>query len=244
MVHCKPERYLKVRSLTLPSSIRVHVRHQFWPPLLPGLLDQAPCAARVLCACVVMRFQNADTERDLAILRHLQLRTKGQLGDERVDERLRFRLQAEPALKERNRHATGGILDVCTLWELFARHLSKPTTLRATVRSTPPKHVHTAVTCSLCRFSRLTGSKARWAYSESANSLIRDLRQPAFNPQSGVLSAIRLQKEFHARSTFLPLLPFFSCTFFCGIERTHEEFGMSSESMTRVISSSLWTCST
>ena len=47
-----------------------------------------------------MSFQNADTERDLAILRHLQLRTKGQLGDERVDERLRIRLQAEPALKQ------------------------------------------------------------------------------------------------------------------------------------------------
>ena len=75
-----------------------------------------------------MSFQNADTERDLAILRHLQLRTKGQLGDERVDERLRIRLQAEPALKERNRRATGGILDldVCTLWAKQQRRQEAP----------------------------------------------------------------------------------------------------------------------
>ena len=73
-----------------------------------------------------MSFQNADTERDLAILRHLQLRTKGQLGDERVDERLRIRLQAEPALKERNRRATGGILDVCPLWAKQQRRQEAP----------------------------------------------------------------------------------------------------------------------
>ena len=67
-------------------------RHDSWAPLLRQHSDTFPLACRCVEAACCLTFQNCDVERDLAILRKLQVKTNQHLHDESIDQRARVRL--------------------------------------------------------------------------------------------------------------------------------------------------------
>ena len=90
--------------------------HKFWPQLLPALASSVPIAHRLICACVVLTYQNAEVERDLAILKRLRTQTCGQLGDASTDGRARLQIDGPAAQKERGHRVCGFVRHVVGEW--------------------------------------------------------------------------------------------------------------------------------
>ena len=65
---------------------------------------------------MVLSFQTADVERDLAALRKLQQRTCSQLGDESTDQRARIQLCGPEPAKERGLRASGFVASIAKAW--------------------------------------------------------------------------------------------------------------------------------
>ena len=58
--------------------------HEFWPELLVSESGVVPTLQRCISALLVVAFQNAAVERDLAVLKQVRERACGQLGTERL----------------------------------------------------------------------------------------------------------------------------------------------------------------
>ena len=85
-------------------------------PILKQHHHELDLEGRVLGAFLVLSFQTADVERDLAALRKLQQRTCSQLGDESTDHRARIQLCGPEPAKERGLRASGFVASIAKAW--------------------------------------------------------------------------------------------------------------------------------
>ena len=66
---------------------------EFWPPLLLAELRATPDVNRCIAALIVMAWQSAAVERDLAIVAEVDRRADGQLGMTRLPNRCRAAIE-------------------------------------------------------------------------------------------------------------------------------------------------------
>ena len=101
-------------------------RHDSWAPLLRQHFDTVPLACRCVQAACCLTFQNCDVERNLAILRKLQVKTNQQLHDESIDQRARVRLCGPEADKIRGQRIQGFVREVALCWAATAARQRAP----------------------------------------------------------------------------------------------------------------------
>ena len=116
----------RLRQLVSDPGARLAPVHAFWPPLLA----QHAQSARELCHCIAafiaMLWQNAQVERDLAIIKKVHERAQGQLGQTRLDSRVRVELVGPPPDKARGQRVKGVIKTIAKEWVLRKRRQHAP----------------------------------------------------------------------------------------------------------------------
>ena len=87
-------------------------------------------AYRLLASALILTFQNCECERDLAVLRKIRERGRGQWGDERIDQRARILLQGPEAVKTRLGQPDPFAQEICREWCAQRRRHSQPCATR------------------------------------------------------------------------------------------------------------------
>ena len=95
---------------------RTLVPHEFWPELLSSEGGAVPTLQRCMSALLVVAFQNAAVERDLAVLKQVRERASGQLGTERLSARCRAAIDGPVAEKKRGSKLEGVLLTFAQEW--------------------------------------------------------------------------------------------------------------------------------
>ena len=90
--------------------------HKFWPPLLAAQWAQAPEMCRRNAAVIVLAWQNASVERDLAVLTRVRERAASQLGMTRLSARCRAVIEGPEPSKKRGEPVTGIVKRSAKLW--------------------------------------------------------------------------------------------------------------------------------
>jgi hypothetical protein len=100
--------------------------HEFWPPLLVRMRGTAPELFRCIATFLVLAWQNAQVERDLAIIGKVSARSEGALGQSRLDSRCRAAIDGPEPTKERQHRVRGVIKTVTKEWCLRQRRQRAP----------------------------------------------------------------------------------------------------------------------
>ena len=101
--------------------------HVFWPPLLVKHAIAAPQLCHCISSFIVMSWQNAQVERDLAIIKKVNERAQNQLGQSRLDSRVRIELEGPPLNKERGKRVQGSLKTIFQEWAARKRRQQAPT---------------------------------------------------------------------------------------------------------------------
>ena len=108
------------------QNVRPLVQARLLGPLLRQHSDTFPLAWRCVQAACCLTFQNCDVERDLAILRKLQVKTNQQLHNESIDQRAQVRLCGPEADKIRGQRIQGFVREVALCWAAKAARQRAP----------------------------------------------------------------------------------------------------------------------
>lgn len=100
--------------------------HTFWPPLLVRHAAAAPEVCRCIAAFITVSWQNAQVERDLAIVKKVKERGQGQLGQTRLDARVRVEISGPPPDKERGQRVKGVLRTIVKEWMYRKRRQRAP----------------------------------------------------------------------------------------------------------------------
>ena len=108
-----------------PSTLTLHP-HDFWPPLLLAHWSAAPDLCRCIGAMIILSWQNAAVERDLAVLTKIRDRAAGRLGMWRLAARCRIAIDGPKADKQRVARLSGVLRTIAKDWFLHRnRHTDR-----------------------------------------------------------------------------------------------------------------------
>ena len=116
----------KAEYLRVDPAFRTRKTSAFWPPLLQSQWRVLPKVCHCVATFIVLSFQNADVERDLAILKKSSERAEGRLGMDRLDGRVRVALHLPRPAKGRMEPVRGTIRKIARLWSSQQRRQSAP----------------------------------------------------------------------------------------------------------------------